>query len=89
MAAPAAKVADEYACRAFELMIANINATLECTRRLAQVKTPTEFVELSASEAWVQLNAIVKQAAELGSIAQRLAAASIRRATRTDSGPRN
>src|ERR1700704_2471057 len=37
----AAKVAAEYRAKTFELMIANINSTLEYTHRLVNVKTPT------------------------------------------------
>jgi hypothetical protein len=69
----AAKVADEYRAKAFELMSANINTTLEYAQRLVNVKTPTEFVELSMSHSRKQLELIMKQTAELGSIAQRLA----------------
>jgi len=69
---PAAKVADEYRARAFELMTANVNATLEYAQRLVNVKTPTEFVVLSTSHAYKQFESIVNQTAELGSIARRL-----------------
>jgi hypothetical protein len=67
------KVADEYRAKAFELMAANIGTTLDYAQRLVRVKTPTEFSELSTSHARKQLELIVKQTAELGSIAQRLA----------------
>jgi hypothetical protein len=69
----AVKVADEYGVKAFELMIANIGASLEYAQRLVNVRTPTEFVDLATSQAWKQLNSIIKQTAELRSIAQRLA----------------
>jgi hypothetical protein len=68
-----AKVADEYRAKAFELMTSNVNTTLEYAQRLVNVKTPSEFVELSTSHARKQFESIMKQAAELGSIAQKLA----------------
>jgi hypothetical protein len=76
-----AKVADEYRAKAFELMTANINTTLEYAQRLVTVKTPTEFVELSTSHARKQLELIIKQTADLGSIAQRLATSNVERMT--------
>jgi hypothetical protein len=68
-----AKVADEYRAKAFNLMSANINSTLEYAQRLVNVKTPSEFVELSTSHARKQFDLIMKQTVELGSIAQSLA----------------
>jgi hypothetical protein len=69
------KVAEEYGAKVFDLMLANIHATLECAQQLVKVRTPTEFVELSVSQARNQLELTMKQAAELGSMAQRLARA--------------
>jgi hypothetical protein len=72
-AAPAAaKVADEYRAKAFELMTANVNTALEYAQRLVNVKTPTEFVTLSTSHACKQFELIMKQTAQFGSIARRL-----------------
>jgi hypothetical protein len=68
-----ARAADEYRAKAFELMTANINTTFEYAQRLVNVNTPTKFVELSASHARKQFELIMKQAAEFGLIAQRLA----------------
>jgi hypothetical protein len=76
-----AKVAGEYRAKAFELMTANISATLEYAQRLVNVKTPTEFVELSTSHARKQSELILKQTAELVSIAQRLATSNVERMT--------
>jgi Phasin protein len=72
-----AKVAVEYPARVFELMMANVSTTLEYAQRLVNVKTPTEFVELSMSHGRKQLELVIKQAADLGSIAQELATASV------------
>jgi hypothetical protein len=54
-------------------MTSNVNTTLEYAQRLVNVKTPSEFVELSTSHARKQFESIMKQTAELGSIAQKLA----------------
>jgi len=72
-----AKVAAEYPARVFELMMANISTTLEYAQRLVNVRTPTEFVELSMSHGRKQLELVIKQAADLGSIAQSLATPSV------------
>jgi hypothetical protein len=74
-----AKVAVEYPARVFELMMANVSSTLEYAQRLVNVKTPTEFFELSMSHGRKQLELVIEQAADLGSIAQRLATASVER----------
>ncbi len=76
-----AKVADEYRAKAFELMTANINSTLEYAQQLVNVKTPAQFAELSTSHARKQLELIIKQTAELGSIAQRLATSNVEQMT--------
>jgi hypothetical protein len=67
------EVADEYRVKAFELMMANMNTTLEYAQRLAHVKTPSELIELATSQARKQFDLMVQQTSELGSIAQRLA----------------
>jgi hypothetical protein len=68
--AKVAKVAEAYRAKSFELMMVNVNITLEYAQRLVNVKTPTEFVALSASHACKQLELIINQTAALGSIAQ-------------------
>jgi hypothetical protein len=65
-----AKVAEAYRAKAFELMTVNVNITLEYAQRLVNVKTPTEFVALSAGHACKQLELIINQTSALGSIAQ-------------------
>src|SRR5215470_597044 len=71
-AAPAdSRAADEYRVKAFELMTANMNTTLEYAQRLAHVKTPTDFMELTASQACKQFELLL-QTGELGSIAKKL-----------------
>jgi hypothetical protein len=71
--APTREGADEYRAKAFELMTAHMNTTLEYAQRLAHVKTASELVELTTSQARKQFDLIVQQTSEFGSIAQRLA----------------
>jgi hypothetical protein len=72
-AAPAEEEAgEEYRVKAFELMTANMNTTLEYAQRLAQVRTPSELVELATSQVRKQFDLMVQQTSELGSIAKRL-----------------
>jgi hypothetical protein len=80
-ASAAAKIADEYGAKVFTLMLANVNTTLNYAQRLVNVKTPNEFFEVSTSQAGKQWEFIIKQTAELGSIAQRMATSSLRRMT--------
>jgi hypothetical protein len=68
-----AKAAEEYRVRAFELMTANVNATLEYAQQLASVRSPTEFIELSTSHARKNMELIMKHAAALGELSHSLA----------------
>jgi hypothetical protein len=68
----ATRAAEEYRLRMFQFMKTNLNAMLEYAERLATVKSPTEFVELSNAYARKQVETISAQTAELGSIAQKL-----------------
>ena len=74
-----ATVAAEYPARVFELMMANVSTALEYAQRMASVKTPTEFVELSMNHGRKQMKLVIKQAADLGSMAQSLATAGVPR----------
>ncbi len=47
--AASAEAIDEYRTKALELMNANLNAALEYAWRLASVRSPAEFVELSTT----------------------------------------
>lgn len=69
----AAKAAEEYRARMFQFMKANLNATLDYAQRLAAVKSPTEFVEMSTNHARQQFETITAQTTELGNLAQKLA----------------
>lgn len=68
----AAKAAEEYRARMFQFMKANLNATLDYAQRLATVKTPSEFIELSTNHARQQFERITAQTTELGTLAQKL-----------------
>ena len=57
----AAKAAEEYRAQVFEFMKANMNATLEYALRLASVKSPSEFIELSTSHARKQFETVTAQ----------------------------
>jgi hypothetical protein len=75
----AAKAAEDYRAKAFELMKANVNATLEFGQRLAKAKSPAEFVELSTNHACKQLGMIVIQTNELTLLAQTMARSNVER----------
>jgi hypothetical protein len=72
-------LADEYQAKVLDLMVTNAFAALDYAQRLIGAKTPSEFVALSTSEACKQWGLMIKQADELGSIAQRLATSDIKR----------
>ena len=54
-----AEAIDEYRTKALELINANLNASLEYAWRLASVKSPAEFVELSTNYACGHFNLIM------------------------------
>lgn len=68
----AAKTAEEYRARMFQFMKANLNAMLEYAERLATVKSPSEFIELSTDHARKQFETINAQTTELRTLAQKL-----------------
>jgi hypothetical protein len=71
LSAPA-KAAEEYRAKAFELMTANVNATLEYAQRLANVRSPTEFIELSNNHARKHFELIMTHTAALAALSQSL-----------------
>jgi hypothetical protein len=75
----AAKAAEDYRAKAFDLMKANVNATLEFGQRLAKAKSPAEFVELSTNHACKQLGMILTQTNELTLLAQTMARSNVER----------
>jgi len=68
-----ASAAGEYRAKALELMTRNLSTAMQYAQRLGQVNSPMELMELSADQARKQFEFAVKQSAELGSIAQRMA----------------
>lgn len=75
----ATKAVEDYRAKAFELMKANVNATLEFGQSLAKAKSPAEFVELSTNHACKQLGVILNQTNELVLMAQSMATANVER----------
>jgi hypothetical protein len=65
----AATVPDEGPAKTFEMVNAHINTALDYGRRLANAKTPAEYVALSTSLAREQWELVIRQTAELGSMA--------------------
>jgi len=71
--APAlAHAAEDYRAKAFELMTANVNATLEYARLMASVKSPAEFVQLTTDHARKHFELIMTHAAALGALSRSL-----------------
>jgi len=56
----------------FDLMTANVNATLEYAQRLANVRSPTEFIELSNNHARKHLELIMTHTAALAALSRSL-----------------
>lgn len=80
LSAPA-RAAEEYRAKAFELMTANVNATLEYAQRLANVRSPAEFIELSTNHARKHLELIMTHTAALGTLSQSLTTTNAERMT--------
>jgi hypothetical protein len=76
-----AKAAEEYRAKAFELMTANVNATLEYAQRLANVRSPAEFIELSTNHARKHFELIMTHTAALGALSQSLTTTSAQQMT--------
>ena len=72
----AAKVAEDYRSKVFEFVKANMADTLQYAQRLANVKSPSEFIELSTRHARKQFETMTAQTAELTSLTQKLTACS-------------
>jgi hypothetical protein len=79
IASTTARLTDAYQAKVLDLMVTNAFAALDYAQRLVRAKTPGEFIALSTSEACRQWGLIVKQAGELGSIAQKLAPLDVER----------
>jgi len=75
------KVAEAYRAKAFELMTANVNATLEYAQQLVNVRSLPECIELSTTHARKHLQLIMTQTAALGALSQSLTAGNVERVT--------
>jgi hypothetical protein len=62
--------ADELRAKALEIVNANVNATLDYARELAQVRSATEFITLSTSHARRRLELMMTHAATLAALSQ-------------------
>lgn len=56
------------------MMNANLNATLDYARRLAELRSPAEFIAVSARHACRHFELIMTHATALGVLSQSLAA---------------
>jgi phasin len=72
--AAASRTVKEYNVKLIEIARASLNATFDLSRDLAQVRSPSEFIELSSGHARRQLEMLTRQASELGEFARRMAA---------------
>jgi len=78
---PLVKVAEEYRTKAFELMTANVNATLDYAQQLAGVKSLPEFIELSSKHARKHFELMMTEAAALGTLSRSLTASNAQQMT--------
>jgi phasin len=76
--ATATRGAAEFNQEWLEMARHNINAAFDLAARLAVVKSPTEFVELSADHARKQVETFGKQAQHLAALAQKLTTDTVR-----------
>jgi Phasin protein len=65
---------DELRAKALEIVNANVNATLDYARELAQVRSPTEFIALSTSHARRRIELMMTHAAAFGALSHPFAA---------------
>ena len=73
--AMAVKGAQDYSIKAIEFAQSNISATVDFTQKLSGVKSPSDFIELSADHSRKQFEALTEQTKELAELAQKIALA--------------
>jgi hypothetical protein len=61
-----------YRTTVFELINANVNAALDCARRLAAVRSPAEFAELAINHTCRHFELVMKHAAALAALSRSL-----------------
>ena len=62
----------DYNAKVLEFASANCNATVDYLTKLASVKSPSEFIDLTTSHVRVQTDALTWQARELTEMTQKL-----------------
>jgi phasin len=67
----AARSAQEYNAKVIEFAQTNTQTNLEFVQKLSNVKSPTEFLELSTNHSRKQFETLAEQARELLSLAQK------------------
>lgn len=67
-----AKGAQDFNVQWIEIVRANTNSTLDFARQLVGVKSPSEFLELSAAHARKQFETFTEQAQHLAGLAQKV-----------------
>ena len=67
----AARSAQEYNAKVIEFAQTNTQTNLEFVKKLSNVKSPTEFLELSTNHSRKQFETLAEQARELLSLAQK------------------
>lgn len=67
----AVRKAQEYNAKVIEFAQTNTQTNLEFVQKLSNVKSPTEFLELSTNHSRKQFETLAEQARELVSLAQR------------------
>ena len=70
----AAKGATDYNLKVFEIARFNTNAAFDYARELLDVKTPSEFLELSTARVRQQFETMTAQTKELATLAQKVSA---------------
>jgi len=69
--AAAAQAVEDIRSKIIEFMMTNVNSNLDYAKNLATVKSPSEFVELSANHARTQFETITAQTNELAAMTQK------------------
>jgi phasin len=73
----AIKGAQDYQTKIMEFANSNTKAAFEFAQKMAAVKSPTEFFELSANHSRKQFETLSEQAKELGTLAQKVTVATV------------
>jgi phasin len=70
--ATATQAAKDYNLKLMEIARANLNATFDLALDIAQVRSPSEFVEVSSAHARKQFETLTQQTKELGELARKI-----------------